>query len=406
MSSTDPGLNLAYVVPRYGAEIIGGAENATRMLAEALVRLGRAKVEVLTTTALSIETWANHFPAGTETLNGVVVHRFAVDSGRHPSFAGATKRALVAPAAQSLEEAAELIRMQGPVSESLLEAIEASSNDAMLFYPYLYHPSVEGVKRARVPVIMHPAAHDEPVIDLPIFEEVFAKVSGLAYQTAAERQIVESRFQVAQTPSIDLGMGFEPYVGATGGFLAEIGMKGRRFVLCLGRVDAPKGTTLLVNLFQAYKERNPSDLQLVLAGPISIAPNEVPDVHLLGPVSDAAKEELLEECSALISPSAFESFAIVLLEAWSHRKPVLVNGMCAATTEQVQRSGGGLTFDGFETFERALSMLTTEADVAATLGQAGWRYAMGKYHWPDLIDRYVGFIRHVMAAEARRGSRT
>ena len=404
MSSADPDLNLAYVVPRYGTEIIGGAENATRMLAEALVRLGRAKVEVFTTTALSIETWANHFPARTENLNGVVVHRFAVDSGRLPGFAGATKRALAAPAAQSLEEAADLIRMQGPVSETLLEAIEASSHDAMLFYPYLYHPIVEGVQAAHVPVIMHPAAHDEPVIDLPIFEQVFAKVSGFAYHTAAERRTVESRFQVSQVPSIDLGMGFEPYVGPPGGFLAEIGMKGRPFVLCLGRVDAPKGTTLLVDLFREYKERNPTDLQLVLAGPISIAPNQVPDVHVLGPVTDAAKEELLEACSALISPSAFESFAIVLLEAWSHRKPVLVNRLCAATTEQVQRSGGGLAFDGFETFEIALSMLTTEVDIAATLGQAGWHYAMGKYNWPDLIDRYVRFIRQVMAADARRSS--
>ena len=406
MSGGESDLNLAYVVPRYGTEIIGGAENATRMLAEALVRLGRAKVEVFTTTALSIETWANHFSAGTETVNGVTVHRFAVDSGRLPGFAGATKRALAAPAAQSLEEAAELIRMQGPVSEGLLEAIAAGGHDAIIFYPYLYHPSVKGVQRARVPVIMHPAAQEEPVIDLPIFEQVFAEVTGFAYHTAAERQIVESRFQVAQKPSIDLGMGFEPYVGPTGGYLAEIGMKGRRFVLCLGRVDAPKGTTLLVNLFREYKERNPSDLQLVLAGPGSIAPNQAPGVHLLGPVSDAAKEELLAECAVLISPSAFESFAIVLLEAWSHRKPVLVNRLCAATNEQVQRSGGGLTFDSFETFELALSMLTTEADIAATLGQAGWRYAMGKYHWPDLIDRYVGFIRHVMAAEARRGSRT
>ncbi|MDA8262644.1 MAG: glycosyltransferase family 4 protein [Actinomycetota bacterium] len=403
MSHEEPDLSLAYVVPRYGVEIIGGAENATRMLAEALVRLGRAKVEVLTTTALSIDTWANHFPVGTENINGVVVRRFAVDSGRLPGFAGATKRALAAPAAQSLEEAAELIRMQGPVSGGLLQAIAASRHDAVLFYPYLYHPTVEGTRAARVPVIMHPAAHDEPVIDLPIFEQVFARVSGFAYQTAAERKIVESRFQVAHKPSINLGMGFEPYSGPSGGFLAEIRMKNRPFVLCLGRVDAPKGTTLLVDLFREYKERNPSDLQLVLAGPISISPNPAPDVHLLGPVSDAAKEELLAECSALISPSAFESFAIVLLEAWSHRKPVLVNALCAATTEQVQRSGGGLSFDGFETFEAALSILATEADTAAALGQAGWRYAMNRYHWPDLIERYVGFLRHVITAEARRG---
>ena len=402
MSGTESGLKLAYVVPRYGTEIIGGAENATRMLSEALVRLGRAQVEILTTTALSMDTWANHFPARTETLNGVTVHRFAVDGERAPNFAAATRRALAAPAAQSMDEAAELIRMQGPVSHGLLEAISVGDYDAVLFYPYLYHPTVEGVGLAKAPTIMHPAAHDEPVIDLPIFESVFAAVSGFAYHTAAERAVVESRFQVAEKPSIDLGMGFEPHQGTSGGYLREIGIAGRPFLLCLGRVDAPKGTTLLVDLFREYKERNPSDLALVVAGPIYIAPNPAPDVHVVGPVSEAAKEELLSECSALVSPSAFESFAIVLLEAWAKRKPVLVNSVCAATSEQVQRSGGGLRFDGFETFEAALNLLTGDAAAAARLGAAGRRYAMSRYHWPDLIDRYVAFVRRVIAAEAPR----
>lgn len=401
MSQT-PLLKLAYVVPRYGAEIIGGAETATRMLAEALVRLGRAEVEVLTTTALSMDSWANHFPAGTDTLGGVTVRRFAVDGERAPNFAAATRRALAAPAAQSMDEAAELIRMQGPVSHGLLEALGAGRYDAVFFYPYLYHPTVEGVRLVKAPAILHPAAHDEPVIDLPIFKGVFAAVSGFAYHTAAEREVVESRFQVAEKPSIDLGMGFEPHEGLEVGYLREMGIEGRPFILCLGRVDAPKGTTLLVDLFREYKERNPSDLQLVVAGPVYIAPNPAPDVHVVGPVSEAAKDELLAECSALVSPSAFESFAIVLLEAWAKRKPVLVNSICAATSEQVRRSGGGLRFDGFETFEAALNLLTRDASVAAALGDAGRRYALSRYHWPDLIDRYVAFIRRVMAAEASK----
>ena len=395
-------LKLAYVVPRYGTEIIGGAESATRMLAEALVRLGRAEVEVLTTTALSMDTWANHFPAGTDTVGGVTVRRFAVDGERIPNFAAATRRALSAPAAQSMDEAAQLIRMQGPVSHGLLEAIATGSYDAVLFYPYLYHPTVEGVRLVKAPAILHPAAHEEPIIDLPIFESVFAAVSGFAYHTAAEREVVESRFQVAAKPSIDLGMGFEPHEGLGLGYLREMGIEGCPFILCLGRVDAPKGTTLLVDLFREYKERNPSDLQLVVAGPVYIAPNPAPGVHVVGPVSEAAKDELLSECSALVSPSAFESFAIVLLEAWAKRKPVLVNSICAATSEQVQRSGGGLRFDGFETFEAALNLLTRDASVAEALGAAGRRYALSRYHWPDLIDRYVAFIRRVMAAEASK----
>ena len=69
-------VKLAFVTPRYGLEVIGGAETAARMLAERLCVRPGWEVEVLTSCALDHLTWENTEPPGTSVLNGVTVHRF------------------------------------------------------------------------------------------------------------------------------------------------------------------------------------------------------------------------------------------------------------------------------------------------------------------------------------------
>ena len=66
----------AFVVPRYGREVVGGAELAARLLAEHLVADDRAQVEVFTTTALDHRTWAGHYPPGTTVEEGVIAELF------------------------------------------------------------------------------------------------------------------------------------------------------------------------------------------------------------------------------------------------------------------------------------------------------------------------------------------
>ena len=69
-------MKLTFVTPRYGTEVIGGAETAARMLAERLCLRPGWEVEVLTSCALDHLTWENTEPAGTTVINGVTVRRF------------------------------------------------------------------------------------------------------------------------------------------------------------------------------------------------------------------------------------------------------------------------------------------------------------------------------------------
>ena len=79
-------MKLCFVVPRYGVEVIGGAESGARMLSEHLVAERGWEVEVITTCARDHQSWDNVYLAGDSLVNGVVVRRFPVVRGRAPGF--------------------------------------------------------------------------------------------------------------------------------------------------------------------------------------------------------------------------------------------------------------------------------------------------------------------------------
>ncbi len=76
---------LLFVIQRYGREVAGGAEFLGREFATRLAARGH-HIEVVTSCALSYVDWANHYAAGTEEIDGVLVHRLAVTSGRNDAL--------------------------------------------------------------------------------------------------------------------------------------------------------------------------------------------------------------------------------------------------------------------------------------------------------------------------------
>ena len=93
---------------------------------------------------------------------------------------------------------------------------------------------------------------------------------------------------------------------------------------------------------------------------------------MIGPVSEGQKWALLEGALALVSPSPWEAFSLVVAEAWSAGTPVVVNAECAATVEHCRRSGGGLSFAGFGEFEAVMDRLYGDEDLGpAWVARAG-----------------------------------
>lgn len=390
-------MKLAYVVPRYGLEVVGGAEYGARMLAERLVAMKGWDVEIFTTTALDVRTWADELPSGTVDVNGVTVHRFDSLSGRQPDFDGTSERVLLDPARAAPRDAKRWIELQGPVNPDLIAGAAASDADLVAFYPYLYHPTVHGVPAVGRRAVMHPAAHDEPPLKLPLFGPVFQGVSGLVFQTWSERHLVERMFRVAGTRQIVVGLGVEEGPGEPDAARAALGIGDDPYLVCVGRVDDGKGTGMLATFFGEYKRRRPGPLKLVLIGPVVDQPDPHPDVLVVGPVDEPTKWGAIRGSVALVSPSAFEAFSLVVVEGWTAGVPVVVHGRCAPTKEHCERSGGGLWFDGYAMFEAVVDRLAGDDVLHAELARRGREYVDANFRWTTIIDRYAAFLDDVAA---------
>jgi glycosyltransferase involved in cell wall biosynthesis len=383
-------VKLVFVTPRYGTEVIGGAETAARMLAERLCRRPGWEVEVLTSCALDHLTWENTEPAGTTVVNGVTVRRFPTASKRTLDYFELDAKLRVAPQRASLAEARRWVALNGPMCPGLVDAVAGSDADVIACYPYLFATTVDAIAVAPAPVVLHPAAHDEPALYLPAFRRSFRDIDGLVYHTRAERDLMEDVFRVGARPQVVLGLGV-----------------GDRPYLCyLGRVDEHKGCGMLADYFAEYKARHPGDLALAFVGPVSARAPDHPDMVVTETVSEADKWDILAGAQVMVTPSAYESFSLVVLEAWTLGVPVLVNGACAATMEHCSRSGGGLWFDSYRSFEATVDRLAGDPGLRAALGDAGRRYTARNYLWPAIIDRYTAFLSEVVARGTASRPRT
>jgi glycosyltransferase involved in cell wall biosynthesis len=398
-------VKLAFVTPRYGTEVIGGAEAAARMLAERLCLRPGWEVEVLTSCAMDHLTWENTEPAGTSSVNGVTVHRFPTASQRQLDYFDLDAKIRLAPSAVGLAEARRWVALNGPMCPGLVDAVAVTDADVVACYPYLFATTVDGIAVSPVPTVLHPAAHDEPALYLSAFRQSFRHLDGFVYHTQAERDLMEYAFGNGAKPQIVLGLGVNDPAGAgrPGGEL--MGLGDRPYLCYLGRVDEHKGCGMLAEYFIRYKERHPGDLALALVGPVSDKAPDHPDIVVTGTVSEADKWDILGGAEVMVNPSAYESFSLVLLEAWSLDVPVLVNASCAATMEHCARSGGGLWFESYRSFEVIVERLVSDDGLRRRLGEAGRVYTERHYRWPSIIDRYTGFLTDVAARGPRRPTR-
>jgi glycosyltransferase involved in cell wall biosynthesis len=285
--------------------------------------------------------------------------------------------------------------LQGPKSPALLRAVRDCDADVIAFYPYLYYPTVRGLPLVRQRAVLHPAAHEEPALHLPLFDELFTQCRGFVFHSRSERALVNERFKVAATPQVLLGLGVEEADGRgtdTVAARAAFGLTDAPYLLCLGRVDDQKGTGMLWRAFRAYKARHPGPLRLVLAGQVVDPPDPAEDVVVTGLITEEAKWGLLRGARALVAPSPHESFSITVIEALTAGAPAIVNARCGPTREHAERSGAGLWFGDFGEFEAVVERLTTDDVLHARMAHNGVRYAEANFRWPVILGRYSAFL--------------
>ena len=387
-------MKLAFVVQRYGAGIAGGSEGHCRELAERLSP--RHEITVLTTCATDYITWDNASPPGSSVENGVQVMRFPVARPRRIQVFAELSDEVFDGAAQS-EHQLEWFRENGPETPALLEHLRTHGKDfdLVLFWTYRYYPSYFGLPLVAERAVLVPTAEEDAAIDLLTLPELFDAPAGYLFMTPEERDLIASRAMHPLPTSVVVGIGLEP---------APIDRAPRApidrldipssYLLYLGRVDPNKGCDALLENFQDYAATR-TDVTLVLAGPAKMQVPEHPQIRALGYVSDEVRSALLAHACALVVPSWYESLSIVLLEAWNHAVPALVNGRCKVLRGQVTRANGGLYYMFPSEFEEAANYLLTRPAERDALGRQGLAYVEREYRWPTVLARVEALLQEV-----------
>jgi glycosyltransferase involved in cell wall biosynthesis len=383
-------LKLACVVHRFGADIAGGSEGHCRLVAEHLA--ASHDVTIVTTCAKDHITWRNHYPPGESRVGALRVLRFPVSRERNlHRFIDLSDRIAADRAAPGDEE--QWFRENGPDSPDLLAHLRAHGGayDRVLFWAYRYADVYFGLPLVADRAVLVPTAEEDPLIHAEALTRLFALPRGFIFLTPEEEALVGARAPTGR-PTAVIGCGLDPAERqADASRLDWLGLRDP-FVLYLGRVDPNKGCAALVRHFQKYADTG-RDVQLVMAGPASMAIPNHPRIRPLGFVDDEVRDTLLARAAALVMPSPYESLSMVLLEAWNRGLPALVNARCKVLRGQVQRANGGLYYGNAIEFVATLDWLLDHPAEARQLGQQGLAYVDREYRWPAVLRKIEAILR-------------
>lgn len=383
-------MSFAFVVPRYGEQVIGGAEAFARHFAEHFVRAGE-QVEVFTTCAGDYIAWKNTLPAETDNINGVTVRRYPI----HPQWPrqrhGALHSAILRNELLSADQQVEWID-SAPHSPLLYQALaqEAPRFEFVFVIPYPFGISYYAAAVLRSKTIVWPCLHDEAYAYLAPTQIMLRNARGLCFNAEAERQLAIQQLKLDHLATQVVGLGLDPVAvdaDAAERFRQSTGLCDP-FILYSGRMSSAKNVPLLIDYFCRYKAQRNTALKLVLMGGEWGEMQTHPDIVSIGKRYARDKFDAYAAATVLCQPSVNESFSIVLMEAWQMGTPTLVHKYCAVTHEHILASNGGLYFGYYDEFASAVDALLNQPSLRQILGTNGQRYVRDVYSWSAVMQRF------------------
>jgi glycosyltransferase involved in cell wall biosynthesis len=319
---------------------------------------------------------------------------------------------------------------QGPWCPALQEYLERQhrSYDALIFFTYLYAPTVLGLAVAPGKSILVPTAHDEPAIHLEIYREMFSRPAAVAYNTEVERRFLTGEFAIRAIAEETVGCGVDlpqqshererpaadeptaadaeagPPVEAPRGRWPSQGrgaaFRGRHrihspFALYGGRIEKGKGCEELVEYFRTYHDEG-GHLTLALMGVKLMPLPEELWVRFAGLLSERERLQALEAATVVVVPSPFESLSLLALEAFAVGTPILANARSEVLVDHCLRSNAGLFYADRDEFVECLKLLAVDDRLRSQMGRNGRAYVRDNYRWDIIIGKYermLGAVR-------------
>jgi glycosyltransferase involved in cell wall biosynthesis len=382
---------IAFVVQRYGLEVMGGSELHCRLVAERLVQAGHT-CTIYTSAAKDYVTWKNEYKPGQEMVNGVMVKRYPVERERDITAFNSFSDSIFAKP-HSTEDEILWMEQQGPLSPDLIKAIgrEWQEHDHIIFFTYLYYNTFWGLRAVSGPKTLVPTAHDEPAIRLGIMREVFERPDAFMFNTESEKAMLNRYFSFTGKYQETVGVGVDLPVDIDPQAFLRTHAIDFPYILYAGRIEPGKGCAELLEYFGHYTQKNP-DLRLLLIGNKLMELPPDPRIHYLGFVSPEDKNAAMAGALATVHPSHFESLCMAALESLAVRTPILVQESTDPLKQHAVGGQCGLCFANKEEFTSVLDLMVGDKRLRDGLGNNGRAYVEANYTWDRVIDKYERLI--------------
>ncbi len=172
----------------------------------------------------------------------------------------------------------------------------------------------------------------------------------------------------------------------------------RPYFLFVGRLEKIKG---LQDVLPCFRGAGPADLLVVGTGEYeAVLHEQARDCHrvvFLGAKSQAQLRQLYRRALAVIVPSVcYETFGIVILEAFRDRTPVIVRNL-GPLPEIVRDSGGGIVFETAEELAAAIRRLAEDSALRERMAEDGHAALRARWVESVVIEQYFDLIRRIAA---------
>ena len=422
-------MKLAFVTPRYGADLTVGPEHACRLLAEHVGH--RHDIDVLTTCARDPRTWKNEYPEGPDRVRGVRIRRFPVTEREpDPSVLPRLASTLLAePHARAQE--LDWVRRKGPWAPGLFDHLkrQARSYDALVFFGLMTSTTVFGLPVAPERSVLFPYLELKATLRLGLWADLLLLPRALGLLSTSERRLLHNFVRVQPHHEELVGIGVEPSpqqayprhqqdpsdvipveddVSADGDdaepeetYLSGRGTPFRRrhrlygpIALYGGNVEPDNGCQEMLEYVDGYASTD-GGVSLVLMGVKMMRVPEEPYLRQAGMLPERERMVAYEAADVTIAPSPDDLMAQTVLESMAVGTPVLASARNLSAVAHCRRANGGLFYANREEFVEALRLLARDQGLRSRMGESGRRYIDQHYRWDAVLARFERLMTRI-----------